>query len=524
MSEFDVVIIGSGINSLVAGALLSRKGHKVCILERNDYIGGCIKTDEITLPGFHHDVFSGWHPLFVTSPAYAELGEELHALGLEYVSTSKPTGVVLPDGRNFILRNSRAENLDALQRFGEGEVRAYERAMADIEQNAELIFGLLGADVRTFPTLKLMVRSLWKRGFQSLWDFAGLSMESCRKWLDNNFDSDEVKACFAPWILHTGLGPEDTLSGLMGKLIAFSLEQASMPIVKGGSKNLVSAFVRLIEKHGGILQTRRHVDQVLIRDGRAVGVKTADGDIYSARKAVIGNVTPTQLYGSLLKEAAVPDTIQQQSRDYQYGAGCMQIHLALDAPPEWQDSALNDVAMIHLTPGLDGVSKAVNEARRGLLPETATVVVGQPTALDPSRAPAGKAILWLQLQELPYKVKGDAAGRIAVPEGGQWTAELKEAYADRIIDRIAVHVPNLKEKILHRTVLSPRDLEQQNINLVQGDPYSGACSIDQFMMWRPLKSTPNHRTPVANLYQIGASTHPGPGLAGTSGYIVSQYL
>lgn len=524
MAEFDIVIVGSGINSLVAGALLSRKGHKVCILERNDWLGGCIKTGEITQPGFHHDVFSGWHPLFVTSPAYGELADELHAHGLEYVNTAKPTGAILPDGRNFILGTSRQDNLEALARFSDGQVEAYKRGMADIENHADLIFGLLSTDIRSLRLVRMLLRTLWKSGIRDTWKLGGIAMENCRKWLEAGFEDEEIKACLAPWILHTGLGPEDSLSGLMCKLVAFSLEQAGMPIVKGGSSNLVAAFARLIESHGGVLTTGRDVKRILVSGGKARGVKTADGEEVMARKGVICNVTPQQLYGSLLGEAPVPEPVREESSRFEYGNSCMQIHLALDSKPEWWNRELDDVAMVHLTPGLDGVSKAVNEARRGFLPEEATVVVGQPTVLDPDRAPPGKAILWLQLQELPWRVKGDAAGKIRIPDDGRWNDPLKNAYADRIVERLSRYIPGLRDLILQRTVLSPRDLQESNINLVQGDPYSGACSMDQFMAWRPLKSTTNHKTPFKRLYHIGASTHPGPGLAGTSGYIVSGYF
>ncbi len=522
MSKSDFVIVGSGINSLVAACLLSRKGHKVCVLERNDWLGGCIKTAEITLPGFRHDVFSGFHPLFVTSPAYAELGEELHALGLDYVNTLKPTAAILPDGRNFILRASRADNLAALKRLNDSDAMAYERSMADIEQHTDLIFGLLGADLWRFSTLKLMIKSAWKMGLHKLAAFIGLSLDNCRKWLDSRFAADEVKACIAPWILHTGLGPDSPLSGLMGKLICFTLEVAGMPIVRGGSENLVRAMTALIERNGGRLLTGQDVAKVMVENGRATGVKTRTGEIYSATKAVICNVTPTQLYQNLLDPAHVPETIARESAEYHYGCGDMQIHLALDRMPEWSDPALNDVAMIHLTSGLDSVSRALNQAQRGLLPEEATVVVAQPTALDPGRAPEGKAILWIQLQELPYHIRGDAAGRITPPADGLWDEATKDAYADRIIDRLTRHIPDLKDIILARSILSPKDLEASNINLVRGDPYSGSCGIDQFMLWRPLRSTKNHETPIKSLYHIGAATHPGPGLGGTSGYLVSQ--
>jgi phytoene dehydrogenase-like protein len=202
----------------------------------------------------------------------------------------------------------------------------------------------------------------------------------------------------------------------------------------------------------------------------------------------------------------------------------MQIHFALSEPPRWEgDARLERSSIVHLTPGLDGVSRAVNEAERGLLPAEATVVVGQPLALDPSRAPAGAGLLWIQLQELPWQVKGDAAGELDIGDG-TWTDELRERYADRIQARIAAHVPNLESALLRRVVLSPADLQAANVNLHHGDPYSGSLALDQNLLWRPFPASPGHATPVRRLWQIGASTHPGPGLGAGSGTLVAKRL
>ncbi len=176
-----------------------------------------------------------------------------------------------------------------------------------------------------------------------------------------------------------------------------------------------------------------------------------------------------------------------------------------------------------MTPGLDGVSRAVNEAERGLLPAEATIVVGQPTTVDPSRAPSGRSILWIQLQELPWHVKGDAAGEIDTKDG-RWTDQLRERYADRIQERIGRHVTNLEQAILKRVVLSPADLQAANPNLEHGDPYGGALSLDQNFLWRPFPAQPGHRTPIEGLFHIGASTWPGPGLGAGSGTLVAQEL
>lgn len=527
MENFDCIIVGSGINALVCAALLALRGRRVCVLERNARLGGCIRTDELTLPGFRHDVLSGFYPLFVTSPAYALLKDALHAHGLEFVNTDRPTGVLLPDQRHAILHAARDVNVREFDALSPGDGQRYAAAMQQMEAGAALTFGLLGNRLWSRQVISLLAREVWRHGLHGLTAYFGRCLDSARDWLETSFKSDALHACLAPWILHTGLGPESAMSGHMNRLIALTLEQAGMPIVRGGSDRLVQAFQRLIEAHGGVCRVDADVVAIDTENGAATGVRTADGMQYRARRAVVCSVTPTQLYGRLLdanRVSDVPQQVRDDAQRYRYGRAGMQIHLALDAPPHWPHPELAKVAMLHLTPGLDGVSKAVNEAERGLLPETPTVVVAQPTALDPSRAPQGKWILWLQLQELPRVVKGDAAGQIVVPADGRWNETLREQYADRIIDRLAHHIPGLRASILGRAVLSPADLERLNINLVGGDPYAGACAMSQFMLWRPLAGTKNHATPIRRLFQIGASTHPGPGLGGVSGYLVAKQL
>ena len=254
-------------------------------------------------------------------------------------------------------------------------------------------------------------------------------------------------------------------------------------------------------------------------------MRLADGEVISAQRAIIASVTPTQLYSALLREGEVPQKVADAARRFRYGRGEMQIHLALSELPEWQgDKRLARTAIVHVTPGLDGVSRAVNEAERGLLPAEATIVCGQPMAVDPSRGPEGSWIVWIQLQELPAgRIKGDAAGEIEVGDEG-WTEELREAYADRIVARLGRHLRNLERATIKRVVLSPADIAASNVNFVGGDIYGGSCSLDQNFLFRPLAQAPGHRTPIEGLWHIGASTHPGPGLGAGSGYLVYKQL
>ena len=522
-SRHDAVIVGSGVNSLACAALLARAGWNVCVLERSGHLGGAIQTAELTEPGFHHDVFSAWHPLWVGGAAHAELGDELAARGLEYLNTDYPSATLYPDGEAAFLLRSADANAEELDRHAVGDGDAWRQMLDGFFPNADLAFGVLGTELWSKDGLALGVKGYRRLGRRGVAEFTGNALASSRDWLTSTFASERAHGLLAPWVLHTGLGPDAALSGLMTQVIAVAIQEGGMPIPRGGGARLADALVQLIRDNGGVCETGRDVERVLVRDGEAVGVRLAGGETVTAGRAVIANVTPTQLYGRLL-EGEAPPAVAERGRQFRYGRSEMQIHFALSEPPRWEgDERLASTAIVHLTPGLDGVSRAVNEAERGLLPAEATVVVGQPLTMDPSRAPEGTGLLWIQLQELPWHVKGDAAGELETKDG-TWTEELRERYADRIQARIAAHVPNLESATRKRVVLSPADLQAANVNLHHGDPYSGSLALDQNLLWRPFAASPGHATPVRRLWQIGASTHPGPGLGAGSGTLVAKRL
>jgi phytoene dehydrogenase-like protein len=521
--RYDVVFVGSGINSLAGAALLARGGKRVLVLERADRLGGAIWTAEITQPGFVHEVMASWHPLFVGSAAYAELADELHGLGLEYLNTELPTGWLGPDGEASFLTTSHERNVAELERLAPGDGDAWSRTVQGFMPNADLSFGVLTTELWSRAGSGLGLKAYRRLGRRGLVEFTGNVLVTARDWLTDTFASPRTHALFAPWVLHTGLGPDAAVSGFMDQVIAVAIELGGMPVPKGGGAKLVDALAGIVRSAGGALETGQDVERVLVENGHVTGVRVAGGTTVPA-SCVVANATPTQLYGRLLDGGDVPATAIEAGRRFRYGRAEMQIHFALDEPPRFDgDERLARTAILHLTPGLDGVSRAVNEAERGLLPAEATIVLGQPVAVDPSRAPEGKSILWIQLQELPRRPKGDAADEIDV-EDGTWTEELRERYADRIQARIARHVPNLESALLKRVVLSPADIERANVNLAGGDIYSGSCALDQNLVWRPRPSLPGHRTHVGGLYHIGASTHPGPGLGAGSGTIVAHDL
>lgn len=154
MESFDAIIVGSGINSLVCAAMLARRKRRVCVLEREAVLGGCIRTEALTAPGYLHDTLSAAHPLFVTGPAYADLGEALHGFGLAYCKNDTPTGVLLPDGRHLILSTSREKNVARFETLAAGDGHAYQAAMQFVERHSALIFTLLGAELKSWPAAR----------------------------------------------------------------------------------------------------------------------------------------------------------------------------------------------------------------------------------------------------------------------------------------------------------------------------------------------------------------------------------
>ena len=228
MAGFDAVFVGSGINSLAGAALLAKDGWRVCVLERNDWLGGAIKTvDGLTAPGFRHEVFSSWHPLWVGSPAYAELKPDLDRLGLEYLNTDLPTATAFPDGSSAHLSTDGAANAGEL---GDAWQRQFDEFMAA----ADIAFGALGTELWSTQGLSLGRKAYKQFGRRGLVEFAGHSLLSARDWLHDTFPDERVHGLLAPWVLHTGLGPDQAMSGFMTQVIACALQLGGMPVPKGG--------------------------------------------------------------------------------------------------------------------------------------------------------------------------------------------------------------------------------------------------------------------------------------------------
>lgn len=513
---YDAVVVGAGVNGMVAAAELAGAGWSVALVDERDRIGGFIASEELTLPGYVHDTYSSWHPLFVTGGAYASLGDDLHRHGLRYANAERAVTASVSD-RGTALAD-RDPEVTAAGFEHPADRSAYAAMLAELEQRAPHVFGALGSELRTRDLARLGAGAARGLGVGGLAELARVALQSGRGLVRERFRGFEVDQLWSPWLLHAGLGPDHATGGLMLPVMAFTMHAAGLPIVVGGAGRFTDAFAALLAERGVDLLLGAPAERIEVAGGRAVAVHVG-GRRLLARRAVLASTSTTRLYDDLLG-ASAPEPGRRAARRHRPGRAAMQVHVALDAPLRWSDDRLDDVPLVHVSDGAASTGVACAQAEAGLLPAEPTVVVGQQCVLDPSRAPEGGATLWLQLQEVPFAPTGDAAGQI---EPGSWDEPLTAAYVERVLARVAAYAPGLGSSVLDWSAVTPQGLVAANANAVAGDPYGGAAELDQSLLWRP-GTGQGHRTGVDGLFHIGAFTHPGPGLGAGSGHLVAQQL
>src|SRR5260370_20807789 len=395
METYDAILIGSGHNALVAAAYLTRSGRSVLVLEKNDRPGGVVRRDGVTLPGFKHDVYSASPPLFLTGDADADLGSALAERGVRYLNTDLPTGVSVDDRQSAVFPRSFEALVAEAERLDPGDGATLTRLLDSLNPYMHDVFALLNLDLTSPEAMEIITRLLHDGDRPGYSTFAASLFDTARTVVDP-FQSPVLRAMFAPWVLHTGRTPDELGGGNWFKLFILVLMGAGMPIPEGGSEMLARALAQLVVDQGGVIRTNTQISRIIVEKGRAVKVRTASNEEFQARQAIVASTNPDQLYLSLLAESDVDVSLRTQAKQFRYGRGCVQIHLALNEPPRWSDARFNLVGQPHLTDGLDGCTLAIAQGMAGLLPEKPTFSIDYPPNLYPSRPPQAANILHIQ--------------------------------------------------------------------------------------------------------------------------------
>ena len=513
-----VLVIGSGINGLSSAAILAKRGKSVMVLEASDKFGGAVRTEEITLPGYRHDLFATNLSLFAGGGVMALLKEDLIRNGLEFIPSAKPYCSVFPDGKSIGITMNRESNIENLKKIAPEDVESWKLLTDKLIKLSPHLFPILSTELPSLAAAKLLFKSWRAIGTTGLFELIRLLLQSSRSFADEYFVHKETKALAATWGMHLDYGPDISGGALFSFLESIGGQEFGMVLGKGGADSITTALTKIIVENGGEVLVNSKVTEILLKDGKAIGVVTADGKSFKA-ESIIANVNPA-LIPNLLPVVVKSDENISKIKNFKPGLGTMMIHLALSDPPTWRAAEAGDFNYVHIAPYIDDMAMTYAMAAAGKLPEQPTLVIGQPTVSDPSRAPNGKHILWIQVRVLPLEITGDASGEI---DGKKWD-DIGEQYADRVINIIEEYAPGFKNKILARKVLTPSDLERYNVNLIKGDSLGGSHHPSQFFFLRPIPGWTGHKTPIKNLYICGSGTWPGGGVGGGSGLMVANLL
>ena len=455
----DAIVIGSGPNGLAAAIELARAGLQVRVYEANQTIGGGARSGELTLPGFTHDLCSAVHPLAAGSPYFSKL--PLRDYGLEFIQPPKALAHPFDDGTALTLDHSLQTTSDAL-----GQDRAaYRELMKPFVDHWETLGGDLLGPPR-FPRHPFMAARFGMHAIRSAKGFA-----------ESKFREDKTRALFAGLAAHSFLSLDRLATSAFGLVLGLLAHVHGWPIAKGGSQSISNALAAYFKDLGGEIVTNHRVESL--------------SELPKA-KAILCDVTPRQFLRIAGK--SLPLGFRRRLGRYKYGPAAFKMDWALSEPVPWKSSECTRAATLHLGGSFSEILASERLAASGQHAEKPFMILSQPTLFDPSRAPAGKHILW---------------GYCHVPNGSQLDMTLR---LEKQIERFA---PGFRDCILARSISTPALLEQHNANLVGGDINGGSQHLSQ-MFTRPTARL--YSTPVKGLYLCSSSTPPGGGVHGLCGY------
>ena len=492
----DAIVDGAGPNGLVAATELARNGWRVLVLEAKSRPGGAVYSEELTLPGYLHDVGAAFFPFAAESPAFRQLN--LTGAGLEWGHAPRDSCHPAPDGTSASLSRDlelTAASLGPVDGPVWRKFALWSRKMGD---------RLAAALLAPLPGL----RAAWRLGVANLIRFGWNGIQSPAGWSCRHFQTEAAQRIVPGLALHVDLGPEDFAGAGLGLVLALLAGRVGFPVPVGGARSITQALMRRLEEWGGSLQVNTHVDQIIVQGGRAVAVRTNRTEEIPVRRAVLADVSASALYLQMVDAAHISRWMQWSMRQFRFGWGTFKMDWALSGRVPWSVEDARESAVVHAGDSVDDLIAFTRQVRAGQLPNNPYLVIGQQSGIDPSRAPAGGQTLWAY-SHVPGQIKGG------------WEKQ-RESFADRIEERIEGLAPGFRGLIQGRAIHSPADLEAMDENLVGGDLGGGSACFGQQLFFRPAFPYFRYRTPIRGLYLASASAHPGAGVHGACGFNAAQ--
>jgi beta-carotene ketolase (CrtO type) len=525
---YDVVIIGAGHNGLVCAAYLLKAGYSVLLLEKRPVPGGAATTEECLpkeAPGFKFNLCAIDHEFIHLGPVVQEL--ELEKYGLEYLECDPVVFCPHPDGKYFLGHKSLEKTCAEIARFNERDAQKYAEYTKYWLKAISAMSPMFNAPPKSIidiagnfniAKLKDLFAVIGSPG-KSI-DFVRNMLSSAEDILNEWFDEEFLKAPLARLAGEMGVPPSQKNLGI-GSMMMAMRHSPGMARPRGGTGALVQSLVNLVNSKGGVILTDQKVEKILIDDGKAVGVRVADGKEYRANYGVISNIDAQRLFLQMVDKSEV-DAVDKdlwerlERRIVNNNETILKIDLALDEPLHFEYHNHKDeylIGSILIADSMAHVEQAHSKCMMGEIPDSdPSMYVVMPSALDSTLAPPGKHTLWIEFFA-PYQIKGAEGTGL---KGTGWTDELKHKVADRVIDKMAEYAPNVKQATIARRVESPAELGER-LGAYKGNYYHIDMTLEQMVFFRPLPELANYKTPIENLYLTGAGTHPGGSISGMPG-------
>jgi len=508
MADYDAIVCGGGTNGLAAAIRLAEAGWSVCLVEANDDLGGAARTLESTLPGFKHDFGAAFFPLVAPSPSI--IGRDLAPYGLRFVHAPVPAAHPFPGNQAIALGRSAIETASSIDKVHLGDGAAW---FALDEAFGEVMKPFLRAQMQRWPFEELL-KVVGRLRLAGSLQFARMVVSGVSS-VAQRFESEQARAFLAGPAMHADLQPEESGTAIYALLLWMLGQRFGMPVVEGGTGRITDALAAKARGDGVEILTGRRVDRIVVSGGRAVAVEVA-GEALRARRAVICALD----VGALVRLAgpeSFPPRALAEIRHYRPGLGTFKVDWALDGQVPWAAEECRRAGTIHVGDSVTAMSRSVWEVSHGLLPARPTLILGQQSLADPSRAPAGKHTLW-GYAHVPSVPTGDAAR----PRAKTAWDRSSEPFLERMEAAIEAHAPGFRDRVLARKVWAPADLEAADASLAGGDLQAGSFAVDQQLLFRPGPSWWRWGTPVKGLYLGGASAPPGAGVHGACGDLAAR--
>ncbi|MFI8073899.1 phytoene desaturase family protein [Streptomyces sp. NPDC086033] len=504
----EAVVIGAGPNGLVAANLLADAGWSVEVLEEQPEPGGAVRHDHGVDPAYVSDVFSAFYPLAAASPVLTALG--LDRYGLRWSHAPSVLAHPLTDGSCALLDRDIDTTAASLDAFAPGDGSAWRR-LHDVWES--LHPDILDALFTPFPPVRATARLARRLRAAGGLRVARTLVLPVRRMGEEEFRGQGGRLLLAGNALHADLAPESAGSGGFGWLMAMLGQTYGFPVPVGGSGALTEALARRLEAQGGRIRCEQRVERIVVRGGRAVGVRTAAGDAVVARRAVLADVSVPALYGDLLDPEHLPAQLQEDLRRFQWDFATFKVDWALDGPVPWQAEQASRAGTVHLADGLDELTRFAAQIAMREVPDRPFLLFGQMTTADATRSPKGTESAWAYTH-LPHEISADAGD-----EGitGRWDTKDQELMADRVERQVERFAPGFRSLIRARRILAPPTLQSLDANLHGGAINGGTTAIHQQLVFRPAPGTGRPETAVPGLFLASSGAHPGGGVHGAPG-------